>query len=98
GPTKFYGARLHSKGGGMKLRVLHVETGGSYGGSLRALELYLKHSDREIFEHHLMLLYPVDGVEGITAYLSEPTIVLNGAAGNGTGPGKALPTAAKRGT
>jgi len=81
----------------MKLRVLHVETGGSYGGSMRALELYLKHSDREIFEHHLMLLYAVDGVEGIDAFLSEPAIVLNSAAGNGTGPGKALPNAAKRG-
>jgi glycosyltransferase involved in cell wall biosynthesis len=82
----------------MKLRVLHVETGGSYGGSLRALELYLKHSDRGIFEHHLMLLYPVVGIEGLSVYLSGPAIVLNGSGGNGAGPGKVLPKAAKRGT
>src|SRR5439155_26478587 len=61
------------------------------------LELYLKHSDRRIFEHHLMLLYPVPGVERLNAYLNAPTIVLNRSAGNGSGPGKALPMAVKMG-
>ena len=48
----------------------------------------LKHSDRGIFEHHLMLLYPVVGADGISAYLSEPAIVLNNAVGNVTGPAR----------
>ena len=82
----------------MKVRVLHVETGGSYGGSLRALELYLKHSDCDRFDHSLLLLRPVNGVERLTAHLSEPPIVLSASENsNGSGPGKALPEIAKTG-
>ena len=82
----------------MRLRVLHVETGGSYGGSLRALELYLRHSDGQRFEHHLMLLHPVAEVERLGAYLSGPTIVLNGSGSTTSGPGKVLPQVARAGT
>lgn len=46
-----------------RVRVLHVEVGGSYGGSLRALDIYLKHSDRARFEHDLLMHYPTPGVE-----------------------------------
>jgi len=81
----------------MRTKILHVETGGSYGGSLRALELYLKHSDRQSFEHHLVLLHPVAGVERLDPYLSGPTIVLNGSGNNESGPGRVLPEAAKTG-
>ncbi len=43
--------------------VLHVEVGGDYGGSLRALELYLKYCDRARCRHDLLLYYPVEGME-----------------------------------
>lgn len=43
---------------GQPLRILHVEVGGTYGGSLRALELYLGFSDRTRFSHDLLLYYP----------------------------------------
>src|SRR5437899_6977167 len=78
GSTTFHGASLPGEVRRMRTKILHVETGGSYGGSLRALELYLKHSDRQSFEHHLMLLHPVAGVERLDPYLSVPTNVLNG--------------------
>ncbi len=45
------------------MRVLHVEVGGSYGGSLAALENYLAHSDRSRFEHDVLLYYPTPGSE-----------------------------------
>jgi|GEM_PF-1161093 len=38
--------------------VMHVEVGGSYGGSLRALELYLKHCDPTLLGHHLLFYHP----------------------------------------
>lgn len=44
-------------------KVLHVEVGGSYGGSFRALELYLKHCDRSTAIHDLLLYYPTPGAE-----------------------------------
>ncbi|MGH9468405.1 MAG: glycosyltransferase [Terriglobales bacterium] len=43
--------------------ILHVEVGGSYGGSLRALELYLRHCDRRRMQHDLLLYYPTPGME-----------------------------------
>jgi glycosyltransferase involved in cell wall biosynthesis len=45
------------------MRVLHVEVGGSYGGSLAALENYLAHCDRSLFEHDALLYYPTPGAE-----------------------------------
>ncbi|PYQ02057.1 MAG: hypothetical protein DMF82_17285 [Acidobacteria bacterium] len=43
------------------MRVLHVEVGGSYGGSLRALEVYLAHSQH--FEHDVLLYHRTPGAE-----------------------------------
>ena len=48
-----------------KIRVLHTEVGGTYGGSLRALELYLQFADREHFEHDMLLYYPTPGADQI---------------------------------
>ncbi|HVA64159.1 MAG TPA: hypothetical protein VNF74_10580, partial [Terriglobales bacterium] len=47
----------------MSMSVLHVEVGGSYGGSLRALELYLKYSDRRRVSHDLLFYYPTPAAE-----------------------------------
>lgn len=43
--------------------VLHVEVGGSYGGSLRALELYLQYADPGVLRHDLLLYHPTPGIE-----------------------------------
>ena len=45
------------------MRIVHVEVGGSYGGSLRALENYLACSDRTHLEHDVLLYYPTPGAE-----------------------------------
>jgi glycosyltransferase involved in cell wall biosynthesis len=37
---------------------LHIEVGGTYGGSTKALELYLRGADCERFKHSLLLYYP----------------------------------------
>ena len=37
-----------------KARILHVEVGGSYGGSLRALELYLQYANHDRFAHDML--------------------------------------------
>lgn len=44
-------------------KVLHVEVGGSYGGSLRALELYLAHSDRSRYVHDVLFYFPTQRME-----------------------------------
>lgn len=49
----------------MPPRILHVEVGGSYGGSLRALELYLAHTQPGLFEHDLLFFYPTPGSENL---------------------------------
>lgn len=51
------------------MRVLHVEMGGTYGGSLKALETYLAFSDRTHFEHDLLLYYPTPGVEQLRPWI-----------------------------
>lgn len=43
--------------------VLHVEVGGSYGGSQRALQLYLKGCDRSLFRHDVLFFFPTAGGE-----------------------------------
>jgi len=48
---------------GRPIKVLHVEVGGSYGGSLRALELYLRYSDPNRFTHDVLFYYPTPGAE-----------------------------------
>ena len=51
------------------LKVLHVEVGGSYGGSLRLLELYLTYSRRSRFEHDVLLYYPTPGAERLQPFV-----------------------------
>jgi glycosyltransferase involved in cell wall biosynthesis len=48
-----------------KARILHTEVGGTYGGSVRALELYLQFADRTRFEHDVLFYYPTPGTEDI---------------------------------
>lgn len=43
--------------------MVHVEVGGSYGGSLRALELYLRHARRDGLAHDVLFYYPTPGAE-----------------------------------
>jgi glycosyltransferase involved in cell wall biosynthesis len=42
---------------------LHVEVGGGYGGSQRALQLYLSGCDRSLFSHDVLFIYPAQGNE-----------------------------------
>lgn len=44
-----------------QIAVVHVEVGGSYGGSLRALELYLAHSQCSRFLDDVLFYYPTPG-------------------------------------
>lgn len=50
-------------------KILHVEVGGSYGGSLGALRDYLRASDPRRFEHHLLCYYPVPGAEDLAPHV-----------------------------
>jgi glycosyltransferase involved in cell wall biosynthesis len=43
-------------------RILHIEVGGTYGGSLRALEMYFAYSQREDFQHELLFYFPTSGL------------------------------------
>lgn len=52
------------------MRILHVEVGGSYGGSLRALENYLAYSDRARLEHDFLLYFPTPGAENLRPLVS----------------------------
>jgi len=51
-----------------RLRVLHVEVGGDFGGSLRALEVYLARSRHPNIEHDVLLYYPTAGAERLRAH------------------------------
>ena len=51
------------------MKILHVEVGGSYGGSLRALEVYLAHSSRKELVHDLLSYYPTPGAERLAPYV-----------------------------
>src|SRR5262244_3155238 len=53
-----------------QLRVLHVEVGGNFGGSLRALETYLAHASSR-FAHDLLLYYPTPGTERLETVVGE---------------------------
>ena len=53
---------------GDRMRVLHVEVGGAYGGSLRALEVYLARSPRRHIEHDVLLYYPTAGADRLLPY------------------------------
>jgi hypothetical protein len=51
------------------VRVLHVEVGGRYGGSLRALETYLAYSYHPDLEHELLLYHPTPGLGALQTHL-----------------------------
>lgn len=42
-------------------RVLHIEVGGSYGGSVKCLDLYLRNADPAKYEHSVLLYYGIPG-------------------------------------
>src|SRR5262249_54202740 len=53
-----------------RMRVLHVESGRSYGGSLRALEVYLRYSAASEMEHELLLEHPLAEFERIVPFVA----------------------------
>jgi glycosyltransferase involved in cell wall biosynthesis len=48
---------------GFPVPMIHVEVGGSFGGSLRILELQLSQADRSRFTHDVLLYFPTPGME-----------------------------------
>ena len=54
--------------------MLHIEVGGSYGGSTKALELYLRYADRERFENQVLFYYRTPGTDSFRAVA--PTSIL----------------------
>lgn len=57
------------------MRILHVEVGGSYGGSLGALEVYLAHSNRQEFVHDLLFYYPTPNAERLSPNVGKLSIL-----------------------
>ena len=53
------------------MKILHVEVGGSYGGSLRALELYLAHSRRQDMAHDLLFYYPTPNADRLSPHVGK---------------------------
>jgi len=53
----------------VSIRILHVEVGGSFGGSLKALETYLACSDHTQFEHEVLLYYPTPRAERLRPFV-----------------------------
>ncbi|HEV2314372.1 MAG TPA: glycosyltransferase [Candidatus Acidoferrales bacterium] len=53
------------------MRILHVEVGGSYGGSLGALEVYLAHSNRQEFVHDLLFYYPTPNAGKLSPHVGK---------------------------
>lgn len=60
---------METRKAGPRRRILHVEVGGQYGGSTRALELYLRYCDQSLFEHDLLLYYPTGGIEHVRPFV-----------------------------
>ncbi|MGB7439329.1 MAG: glycosyltransferase family 4 protein [Candidatus Acidiferrum sp.] len=54
-----------------ELKILHVEVGGTYGGSLRALELYLAHRSRQCVDHDVLFYYPTPNAERLAPYVGK---------------------------
>ncbi len=54
-----------------RLRIIHVEVGGRYGGSVRALELYLTHSDRAHLEHEILFYYPSECADRLRPWVQK---------------------------
>ncbi len=55
------------------MRVLHIEVGGTYGGSVKALALFLEHSDPKRFEHDVIFYYPTSGTENFASVARRST-------------------------
>jgi len=53
------------------MKILHVEVGGSYGGSLGALEVYLAHSNRKELAHDLLFYYPTPNAEKLSPHVGK---------------------------
>ena len=53
------------------MKILHVEVGGSYGGSLGALEVYLAHSHRQDMTHDLLFYYPTPNAEKLSPHVGK---------------------------
>ena len=53
------------------MKILHVEVGGSYGGSLGALEVYLAHSNRQELLHDLLFYYPTPKAEKLSPHVGK---------------------------
>jgi len=56
---------------GPGMRILHVEVGGSYGGSLGALEVYLAHSNRQELVHDLLFYYPTPNADKLSPHVGK---------------------------
>jgi glycosyltransferase involved in cell wall biosynthesis len=61
-----------------RTRILHVEIGGEYGGSLRALEMYLEHSDRRQFVHDVLFFFPTPGAERLAPFVDRVEVLYSG--------------------
>jgi len=61
----------------LPLRVLHIEVGGTFGGSTRALAAYLTHSDRNALKHDVLFYYPTPGADMFRA-IADRVMVLEG--------------------
>src|ERR1039457_779318 len=70
----------------VKARILHTEVGGTYGGSLRALELYLQFADRTRFEHDVLLYYPTPGAESLAPLAGTVQVLFDSVPGRLTDP------------
>ncbi|MFI5071441.1 MAG: glycosyltransferase, partial [Terriglobales bacterium] len=53
------------------MKILHIEVGGSYGGSLGALEVYLAHSHRQDMTHDLLFYYPTPNAEKLSPHVGK---------------------------
>ena len=69
-----------------KIRVLHTEVGGTYGGSLRALELYLQFADRTHFEHDVLIYYPTPGADSVAPLAGNVHVLFDSVPGRLTSP------------
>lgn len=70
------------------MRVLHIEVGGRYGGSTRALELYLRHCDRSTIDHDIVFYHQTPGSEEFEKLASTLSFLDPGPLPAGlTGPG-----------
>jgi glycosyltransferase involved in cell wall biosynthesis len=82
-----------------QIAVVHVEVGGSYGGSFRALELYLAHSQHSRFLHDVLFYYPTPGSDRLTSLARDVRSLYqrspNHPQQRGATPGKSLRAALK---